>query len=87
MKRCHDPDEGKDLDLEKRAKENDEARKQGRTYVEHGGKYDGSMKSSLFEHVMDVTEDMFKIPEVHGFIFLLLKFKRSSNSFLPGFVL
>jgi len=65
MKRCHDQDEGKDLDVEKekRAKENDEARKQGRTYVEHGGKYDGSMKSSLFEHVMDVTEDMFKIPE------------------------
>lgn len=65
MKRSHEPDEGKDLELEKLkwAKENDEARKQGKTYVEHGGKYDGSMKSSLFQHVMDVTEDMFKIPE------------------------
>ena len=72
MKRCHGPDaEGDRLENEKRARENDEARKQGRTYVEHGGKYDGSMKSSLFEHVMDVTEDMFKIPEVHGFILTL----------------
>ena len=71
MKRSREPDEGKDLELEKLkwAKENDEARKQGKTYVEHGGKYDGSMKSSLFQHVMDVTEDMFKIPEGYGFIF------------------
>ena len=72
MKRCHGPDTESDhLEKEKRARENDEARKQGRTYVEHGGKYDGSMKSSLFEHVMDVTEDMFKIPEGNGILFSL----------------
>ena len=69
MKRAHEPGESQEdqLENEKRARENDEARKQGKTYVEHGGKHDGSMKSSLFQHVMDVTEDMFKIPEVYGF--------------------
>ena len=91
MKRSHEPDEGKDLELEKLkwAKENDEARKQGKTYVEHGGKYDGSMKSSLFQHVMDVTEDMYKIPEGHGFIFFKfekLYFLRLGNSLFPGLV-
>ena len=69
MKRAHEPGESQEdqLENEKRARENDEARKQGKTYVEHGGKHDGSMKSSLFQHVMEVTEDMFKIPEVYGF--------------------
>ena len=69
MKRAHEPGESQEdqLENEKRARENDEARKQGKTYVEHGGKHDGSIKSSRFQHVMEVTEDMFKIPEVHGF--------------------
>ena len=57
MKRAHEPGESQkdQLENEKRAREND------------GGKHDGSIKSSRFQHVMEVTEDMFKIPEVHGF--------------------
>jgi len=46
-------------------RENDEKRKQEKTYVDHGGMQDNeSPKTPLFEQIMDVTEDMFKIPEV-----------------------
>ena len=53
MKRRWEPDE------------ND--REEGQSYIKHGGKFDGSMKSSLFQHNMEITEDMFKIPNVYGF--------------------
>jgi len=31
--------------------------------------HEDSMKSSISDHVMDVTEVMFEMPEEHGFIF------------------
>ena len=31
--------------------------------------HNGSIKSSILDHEIDITEDMYKISEVHGFIF------------------
>ena len=63
MKRSHAEFESGIIDVEKQKR----AKAEGKSYIEHGGRYDGSMKSSLFQHNMEITEDMFKIPNVYGF--------------------
>ena len=53
--------------MKRRWEPDENARKEGQNYIQHGGKFDGSLKSSLFHHVMDVTDEMFKIPDADGF--------------------
>lgn len=53
--------------MKRRWEPDESGREEGQNYIQHGGKFDGSMKSSLFHHVMDVTDEMFKIPDADGF--------------------
>ena len=71
MKRSHAEFESGTIDFEKQK----QAKAEGKSYIEHGGRFDGSMKSSLFQHNMEITEDMFQIPNVYGFKSYFLCFK------------